>query len=236
MTSAVLKDGSPLSSSAEPHSPTDPLPQTESSSTPAVDGEDGAAGQQHADTGVQSPVLEEQQQSSVEKRPWWKTRKAMLAFAGGAVLLILFVVLLTLGLLGYLKKVGPFANLFNKQSTEIPANPLSTIPLMADPFATQTAVPTATPTLMTLAGVPTPTNQPTLQAVRYHKTLHLLILTAQLHWDESMGALKSHMCFIGLQDAFRRICAGHTRIILISHLHCCETVATRARSHSYLPT
>lgn len=178
MTSAVLKDGSPSSSSTEPHSPTDPLPQTESSSTPAASGgEDGAAGQHNAGTGVQSSVLDEeqQQQQSGKKRPWWKTRRAMLAFAGGAVLLILFVVLLTLGLLGYLKKVGPFANLFSKQSTEIPANPLSTIPLMADPFATQTALPTATPTLMTLAGVPTPTNQPTIQAVRYHKSFDLLI-------------------------------------------------------------
>lgn len=218
MTSAVLKDGTPSSSSTEPHSPNDPLPQTESFSTRAVDGQDGAAGQQNVDTGVQSPVLEEQQQPSLEKRPWWKTRKAMLAFAGGAVLLILFVVLLTLGLLGYLKKVGPFANLFNKQSTEIPANPLSTIPLMADPFATQTAVPTATPTLMTLAGVPTPTNQPTLQAVRYHKSLiNLLILAAHLHSEELMCASKSHVCIIGLPNAFRRICAGHSSF---SHLTC----------------
>lgn len=177
MTSAVLKDGSPSSSSTESHSPTAPLPQTESSSTPAASGgEDGAAGQQHAGTGVQSSILEEEEQQqheqqSAKKLPWWKTRKAMLAFAGGAVLLVIFVVLLTLGLLGYLKKVGPFANLFNnKQSTEIPANPLSTIPLMADPFATQTALPTAIPTIMTLAGVPTPTNQPTIQAVRYHKS------------------------------------------------------------------
>lgn len=169
MTSAVLEDGPPLSSSTEARGQASPSLHAESS-TSAKGREDGAAGQeqqQQMETGVQHPVLEEQQQQSQKKRPWWKSRKAKLAYAVGALLLVAFVVLLTLGLLGYLKKVGPFAHIFNKESTQSPANPLSTIPLMADPFATQAAAPTATPSLLTLAGVPTPTNQPTIQAVRY---------------------------------------------------------------------
>lgn len=129
---------------------------------------------QQADTGVQSADSkdeEQQQQQSEKKRPWWKTRRAKLAYAAGAILLTAFVVLLTLGLLGYLKKVGPFANLLNKQSTPSPANPLSTIPLMADPFATPPTSLIPTPTVDSnnnnLAGVATPTNQPIINAVRY---------------------------------------------------------------------
>lgn len=187
MTPAVLEDGSPSSLSSEPRRLTSPPPQAESSTT-AVGGKDGAAGQQQADTGIHSSALEEQQQhQSDKKRPWWKTRRAKLAYAVGALLLVALVVLLTLGLLGYFKKVGPFANLFEKQAAQSPANPLSTIPLMADPFATQPAAPTSTPTVLALAGVPTPTNQPIFQAVRYCSSPGFLF-NCPLHRKEVMIA------------------------------------------------
>lgn len=88
-----------------------------------------------------------------KKRPWWKTRWAIVGYAG-AVLLVIFVVLLVLGLLGYLRKVGPLSSLASSSSkgstsssvTAAP-NPLTTIPLMSDPFALPPATPV--PTLST---------------------------------------------------------------------------------------
>lgn len=175
MTAAVPEDGSSLSSSAGPRSQTPPWPLAEPCPAPAAaaaaaaDGKDAGAArqQQEANTGVQSWLFEGQQ--SGKKRRWWATRRAKMGFAAGAVLLAAFVVLLTLGLLGYLKKVGPFASLINNhQSTpEPPANPLSTIPLMSDPFATPATAPTPTPTSQNFLGVATPTNQPTINAVSY---------------------------------------------------------------------
>lgn len=105
--------------------------------------------------------------------PWFKTRKALISFVVGGLLLIVLVVLLVLGLLGYLRKVGPFAGLIQNNS-KTPANPLSTIPLMSDPFATMSAytVPsTPTPTITPItaaAAAPSPTNLPTTTAVRFN--------------------------------------------------------------------
>lgn len=175
-----------MSPSAKPASPTPPWPLAEAASPAAAGGDDGAAARQQADPGIQSSVVDDEQLPSEQKqRPWWKTRRAKLAYAAGAVLLVAFVVLLTLGLLGYLKKVGPFATLINKQSTtpQSPANPLSTIPLMSDPFATMATAstpPTPTSTVMTLAGAATPTNQPTINSVRYCELPWLLLCHPRL--------------------------------------------------------
>lgn len=117
--------------------------------------------------------------SGTRQMPWWKTRKAMWSFAAGGVLLVVLVVLLVLGLLGYLRKVGPFASLVQSASSASTAsNPLSTIPLMSDPFANPSSssstaiIPSATPTLaqslpsVSVVSNPGPTNLPTINAVR----------------------------------------------------------------------
>lgn len=102
------------------------------------------------------------------KRPWWKTRWAIVGYAG-AVLLVLFVVLLVLGLLGYLRKVGPLSSLASSSSkgstspssTSAAPNPLTTIPLMSDPFALPPATPVPTSsTAIVQTAVPTQTIQP----------------------------------------------------------------------------
>lgn len=115
-----------------------------------------------------------------QKRPWWKTRKALAGYAGGFVLLV-FVVLLVLGLLGYLRKVGPLSALGSKSptaSTSSAPNPLTTIPLMSDPFALPpaTPVPTSTATVVQTA-VPTQTIQP----VRIN-LLRKLLLVASMYF------------------------------------------------------
>lgn len=167
------KDGSPsFSSLPDNQSPTPaPWPLADSSTPAAIgDGDNGTVErQQAAEPGISSWMFGPSS-SSGKHGPWWKTRKAKVAFAAGALLLSAFVVLLTLGLLGYLRKVGPFASLMNTSIlSQPPANPLSTIPLVADPFAIPppTAAPTSTPTLNSLAGQVIPTNQPTLNAVRW---------------------------------------------------------------------
>lgn len=86
------------------------------------------------------------------KRPWWKNR--WLLVGAGTFLIVIFIVLLVLGLLGYLRKVGPFApslapaasrkgSASSLSSFSAPENPLSTIPLLSDPFATPVSTPAA---------------------------------------------------------------------------------------------
>ncbi|CAN8099347.1 unnamed protein product [Discula destructiva] len=181
------KDGSPLSSASRDYRSSQtpsPWPLADSPTLPAPAAAAGSdnggavvvARQQAREVGPVSWVFEGSPSSpsspSGKQRPWWKTRGAKAGFAAGALVLAVFVVLLTLGLLGYLRKVGPFASLINNQTTpssQVPANPLSTIPLVADPFANPppaaAAVPTP-PTSINVPGVAIPTNQPTLNAVR----------------------------------------------------------------------
>ncbi|PSR77694.1 hypothetical protein BD289DRAFT_445051 [Coniella lustricola] len=167
MTAAgPVKDGSPLSSSASFETPQWPLRDH------LVDrqlDEDARA------AGLPTEPDERQQPASVlgkdqprATRPWWKTRKVLIAYAVAAVLVVVAVVLLALGLLGYLRKVGPFSHLFSassssSSSSSSPPNPLSTIPLMADPYAT----PSSSASISGLVG-PTPTSLPasTTTAVR----------------------------------------------------------------------
>lgn len=204
MPAAVeTKDGSPQSmtttaAATAPHDQSPDWPLTvDANSAPAAravggsgsDGGDGDGLKQ--DTGVLSSVgagVDEEAghlpslspgagEGSKKQLPWFKTRKALISFAVGGLLLVVLVVLLVLGLLGYLRKVGPFASLIQSSSKDsTPANPLSTIPLMSDPFATMSAytVP-STPTPITTplsvsvaAAVPTPTNLPTTNAVRFN--------------------------------------------------------------------
>lgn len=198
MTAAATpKDGSPLSSTAnhgddKEKSPW-PLADTPAPAPAPLTGrvEDASAGpEQHEASGVLSREADGQQQqqpyssSGDEKKPqpWWKTRKAIAAYGAGAVLLVAFVVLLVLGLLGYLRKVGPFSNLEHQDSSSpsssspssfssplagnaVP-NPLSTIPLMADPFAVPQPPPPVPTTPLPGPVDPTPTNLPTTDAVR----------------------------------------------------------------------
>lgn len=163
----TLKDGSPHASSPERDSQTPQWPLADSK-TPAAGGDDGGGAAGVQPRGV---VDEEQQQPTLspslgeKQRPWWKTRKAKIGYAVGAVLLVAFVVLLVLGLLGYLRKVGPFASLLgslNKDaiSAAPPPNPLSTINLMSDPFANPAATPTPNTISLTtpVAAAATPTS------------------------------------------------------------------------------
>lgn len=180
MTAPPSKDGSSLSSSKPDHPGQSPLA---SSLTPAVtknEYESGSGGagpverQQAAAAGVSSSRgLEASSGKQQHQRPWWKTRRAKLACAVVALLLPAFVILLPLGLLGYLRKVGPFSSFNAKgKSSQIPANPLSTIPLMSDPFAIPASITPASPTpapdqpSVPLSAGPAPTNQPAINAVR----------------------------------------------------------------------
>lgn len=166
-----FKDAFPLSSS----SPADHRSQPQEwplvgSAKPAalvvsgVDNGGAVARQQAADSEMAAGEFTSSSSAEKQQLPWWKTRRAKLGFAVGALLLVAFVVLLTLGLLGYLRKVGPFGNLLNKDSifSQPPANPLSTIPLMSDPFANPPAAADSSPTpsSIALAGLATPTTQP----------------------------------------------------------------------------
>lgn len=105
------------------------------------------------------------------KRPWWRTRIAIWSFILAAFLLVVFVVLLTLGLLGYLK-VGSFSSRNSEQassnSEQRPPNPLSTIPLLSEPTFTYVAPapPPVTVTPAAAAPTPSPTNLGTLNIVR----------------------------------------------------------------------
>lgn len=117
------------------------------------------------------------------KRPWWRRRIAIWSFVAAAVLLVAFVVLLTLGLLGYLK-VGSFSarntsEQASSDSEQRPPNPLSTIPLLSEPTFTYVAPPpppvtvtaAVTPAAVTpAAATPIPTNLGTLNIVRYAMT------------------------------------------------------------------
>lgn len=105
------------------------------------------------------------------KRPWWRRRVAIWSFAVAAVLLVAFVILLVLGLLGYLK-VGSFSTRNNTEqassdSEQQRPNPLSTIPLLSEPTFTYVA-PAPPPVTVTpaAAATPTPTNLGTLNIVR----------------------------------------------------------------------
>lgn len=197
---SIPKDGSPKSLTNPRYSQTPQWPLIDNNPSPAASGGDGgdAVGRQHEVLrGVQQPrggaVGDEEQQQQQQpppsspgagkkQAPWWKTRKAVVSFAVGGVLLVALVVLLVLGLLGYLRKVGPFASLVQNGSSAATApNPLSTIPLMSDPFANPPAtsnipipIPTPTPSStiaqaplsVSVVANPAPTNLPTINAVR----------------------------------------------------------------------
>lgn len=176
MAAASVPDkdyGSPLSSSASFETPQWPL--RDNLASPSYDpdnGNNGLGRQPDEDARGLSTGPDERQQpaspppaAAGARRPWWKTRKALIAYAVAAVLLVVFVVLLVLGLEGYLHKVGPFSHLFgtssslDKASFSPPPNPLSTIPLVADPYGTPSAsisvlvdpTPTSPPVTMTSA-------------------------------------------------------------------------------------
>lgn len=105
------------------------------------------------------------------KRPWWRTRIAIWSFVLAAVLLVVFVVLLVLGLLGYLK-VGSFSSRntteqASSDSEQRPPNPLSTIPLLSEPTFTYVApAPPPAATVASTVAAPSPTNFGTLNIVR----------------------------------------------------------------------
>lgn len=108
------------------------------------------------------------------KRPWWRRRVAIWSFAVAAVLLVAFVILLVLGLLGYLK-VGSFSTRNNTEqassdSEQQRPNPLSTIPLLSEPTFTYVAPAPPPVTITPAAATPTPTNLGTLNTVRYAMT------------------------------------------------------------------
>lgn len=126
------------------------------------------------------------------KRPWWRRRIAMWSFAIAAVLLVAFVVLLTLGLLGYLK-VGSFStrNSTGQASSDSeqqrPPNPLSTIPLLSEPTFTYVAPAPPPVTVTAAAATPLPTNLGTLNIVRCGMTCRrcpswLFLRVAALQW------------------------------------------------------
>lgn len=206
------KDGSPESLTTARYSQPPQWPLIDGSPSKVAsegDGGDAVDGRHKALPGVQQPwagALGDEEQRQQQPLPtsssgagkkqtrWWKTRKAVVGFVVGGILLVALVVLLVLGLLGYLRKVGPFASLVHTGSSAATApNPLSTIPLMSDPFAnppaasdistlTPTPTPTPTPTitpaqapLSSVVANPAPTNLPTTNAVRINSVCILSI-------------------------------------------------------------
>lgn len=100
------KDASPSSSSSPDHSGPNPSPWPRPDS-PGTGHSNAVERQQAVEAGAVS--WESQSILSETQRLWWKTRRAKVAYAAGALLLVVFVLLLALGLSGYLRKVGSFA-------------------------------------------------------------------------------------------------------------------------------
>lgn len=165
MTAAAPKVGSSVDSDsdqAQSHPESWPLPGPGPRAGSTDDGDHARGGQQ------QQP--EPQLGKGQGRRPWWRRRVALWSFAIAAVLLVAFVVLLTLGLLGYLK-VGSFSTRNSTEqassdSEQRPPNPLSTIPLLSEPTFTYVAPPPPPTTVAPAAAAPTPTNLGTLNIVR----------------------------------------------------------------------
>lgn len=183
------------SDQAQPHPESWPLP---GSGPRAGSTDDGDHARQHDASelgGGQQGQRQQQKQQKPEpgqgqrKRPWWRRRVAIWSFAVAAVLLVAFVVLLTLGLLGYLK-VGSFSTRNSTEqassdSEQRPPNPLSTIPLLSEPTFTYVAPPPPPITVTPAAATPAPTNLGTLNIVRYAMTcrcLPLVVFSLALRW------------------------------------------------------
>lgn len=176
MTAAAPKAGSSVDSDsdqAQPQPESWPLPGP----GPRAGGtDDGDHARSQHDTSGLGGRQQGQQQPEPEpgraqgKRPWWRRRVAIWSFAAAAVLLVAFVVLLVLGLLGYLK-VGSFSTRNSTEqassdSEQRPPNPLSTIPLLSEPTFTYVAPPPPPITVTPAAATPIPTNLGTLNIVR----------------------------------------------------------------------
>lgn len=195
MTAAAPKVGSSVDSDsdqAQSHNESWPLPGPGPGAGSIDDGDHarqpGASelgGQQQKQQPEPEPALGQR------KRPWWRRRIAIWSFVAAAVLLVAFVILLTLGLLGYLK-VGSFSTRnstgqASSDSEQRPPNPLSTIPLLSEPTFTYVAPPPPPVTAVTVATVapaaatPVPTNLGTLNIVRCAMTCPALPLVV-LPW------------------------------------------------------
>lgn len=167
------------SDQAQPHSESWPLPGPGPRAGGIDDGDHARQPGTSELGGQQQQQPEPGKGEGQGKRPWWRRRIAIWSFVIAAVLLVAFVILLTLGLLGYLK-VGSFStrNSTGKASSDSEQqapNPLSTIPLLSEPTFTYVAPPpppiTVTPAAVTpAAATPSPTNLGTLNIVRYAMT------------------------------------------------------------------
>ncbi|KAK2610626.1 hypothetical protein N8I77_004041 [Diaporthe amygdali] len=107
MTAAAPKVGSSVDSDSDQpnsHPESWPLPGPGPQAGSVGDG-DHARQLDASELGVQGRQQQKQpkQQPGQGKRPWWRRRIAIWSFVIAAVLLVAFVVLLVLGLLGYLK-------------------------------------------------------------------------------------------------------------------------------------
>lgn len=179
------------SDQAQPHNESWPLPGPGPRAGSTDDGDHARNQQGTSKLGVEEQQQQQQQQPPESsgkgqgKRPWWRTRIAIWSFILAAFLLVVFVVLLTLGLLGYLK-VGSFSSRNTEQassdSEQRPPNPLSTIPLLSEPTFTYVAPapPPVTVTPAAAAPTPSPTNLGTLNIVRCAMTCRRFPLWS---WD-----------------------------------------------------
>lgn len=188
MTAAAPKAGSSVDSDsdqAQPHPESWPLPGP-GPRAGSIDDADHARQHDTSELGGQQQRRQQQQKPEPEpglgqgKRPWWRRRIAIWSFAVAAVLLVAFIVLLTLGLLGYLK-VGSFSTRNSSEqassdSEQRPPNPLSTIPLLSEPTFTYVAPAPPPITVTPAAATPIPTNLGTLNIVRYAMTCRCLPL------------------------------------------------------------
>lgn len=194
MTAAAPKVGSSVGSDsdqAHSHPESWPLPGPGPRVGSTDDGDH--ARHQHDTSGLGGQQLDPGHGQG--RRPWWRRRLAIWSFVVAAVLLVAFVVLLVLGLLGYLK-VGSFSTRNNTQqassdSEQQRPNPLSTIPLLSEPTFTYVAPAppplTVTPAAVTpAAATPIPTNLGTLNIVRSAVTCRRCPL-----WSLSGAAVQS---------------------------------------------
>lgn len=178
MTAAAPKVGSSVDSDsdqAHSHPESWPLPGPGPRAGSIDDGDHARRQHDTAGLGGQQGGQQLHSGHGQGKRPWWRRRAAIWSFIVAAVLLVAFVVLLVLGLLGYLK-VGSFSTRNNTQqassdSEQQRPNPLSTIPLLSEPTFTYLAPApppvTVTPAAATpAAATPIPTNLGTLNIVR----------------------------------------------------------------------
>lgn len=225
MTAAAPKVGSSVDSDsdqAQSHPESWPLPGP---GPRAGSIDDGDHARQHDASELGGRQQGQQQQpepgKGQGKRPWWRRRIAIWSFAVAAVLLVAFVVLLTLGLLGYLK-VGSFSTRNSSEqassdSEQRPPNPLSTIPLLSEPTFTYVAPAPPPITVTPAAATPIPTNLGTLNIVRYAMICRCLPAPCGLFLAIQHTAGSCHVAMTDLIPN-RSVHGSHGANVLVTHL------------------